>query len=297
MQQATAFLESGRRTPRRGQWVSLPVRRFLRHRMAMFGVCVLTALTLSAALAPELAPRDPLYIDILHRFSPPLHGGFPLGSDPLGRDILSRLLYAGRVSLSVGFFAMLVSVLVGTTVGVVSAYQRGLVDAALMRLVDAVFSFPNVFLLLLLAAFFPPSVVSITLIVGLTSWVGTARLVRGQVLTVLGTEFVDASRVVGASDARIMLRHILPNSLAPVVVAGTLTVADAILAESYVSYLGYGIQPPLASWGNMLNNAQSYFTTAPWLAVFPGIAIALAVTSINFIGDGLRDALDPRLRI
>jgi peptide/nickel transport system permease protein len=265
--------------------------------MAMFGVLTLTVLALSAAFAPEIATHGPLYIDIMHRFSPPLHNGFLLGSDPLGRDIFSRLLYAGRISLSIGFFAMLVSVLVGTTVGVLSAYQKGWVDAALMRLVDVVFSFPNVFLLLLIAAFLPPSTMSITLIVGLTSWVGTARLVRGQVLTVLGNEFVDASRVVGASDLRIVLRHILPNSLAPIVVAGTLTVADAILAESYVSYLGYGIQPPLASWGNMLNNAQSYLTTAPWLAVSPGFVIALAVTSINFIGDGLRDALDPRLQV
>ncbi len=269
----------------------------MRHRLAILGTIAVFLLIFSALFAPDLAPRDPLYIDLLNRFTPPFHHSFWLGTDPLGRDLLSRLIHAGRISLTVGVCAMLVSAVVGTAVGTLSAYAGGATDTVLMRFTDVAFSFPNIFLLLLLAAFIPPSVISITLIIGLTSWMGTARLVRGQVLTVLKQDFIEAARAGGATDIRIVVRHILPNSTAPIVVAATLNVADAILAESYVSFLGYGIQPPLASWGNMLNNAQSYFLSAPWLAIFPGLMITLAVTSINFIGDGLRDALDPRLKI
>jgi len=281
----------------RGRRVSPPLARFMRHRLAILGTAMVSLLLLSSFFAPDIAPRNPLYIDLMSRFAPPLHGPFVLGTDPLGRDLLSRLIYAGRISLTVGFAAMLLSAVVGTAVGTVAAYRGGAIDSIFMRFTDVAFSLPSIFLLLLLAAFIPPSVVSITLIIGLTSWMATARLVRGQILTVLKLDYVEAARAGGASDLRLILRHLLPNSTAPMVVAATLNVADAILAESYVSYLGYGIQPPLASWGNMLNNAQSYFVSAPWLAIFPGLMIALAVTSINFIGDGLRDALDPRLKI
>ncbi|TMI90113.1 MAG: ABC transporter permease [Bacillati bacterium ANGP1] len=281
----------------RARRMSPAVARFTRHRLAILGAAAVVVLLLTAIFAPDIAPRNPLYIDLVVRFTPPLHGAFVLGTDPLGRDLLSRLIYAGRISLTVGFSAMLVSAVVGTAVGTLAAYRGGAVDSVFMRVTDVGFSLPSIFLLLLLAAFIPPSVLSITLIIGLTSWMATARLVRGQILTVLKLDFIEAARAGGASDLRLVLRHLLPNSTAPVVVAATLNVADAILAESYVSFLGYGIQPPLASWGNMLNNAQSYFVSAPWLAVFPGLMITLAVTSINFIGDGLRDALDPRLKI
>ena len=281
----------------RGRQVSPAVARFTRHRLAILGSVAVVGLLLTAIFAPDIAPRNPLYIDLVVRFTPPLHGAFLLGTDPLGRDLLSRLIYAGRISLTVGFSAMLVSAVVGTAVGTLAAFRGGAVDSFFMRVTDVGFSLPSIFLLLLLAAFISPSVLSITLIIGLTSWMATARLVRGQILTVLKLDFIEAARAGGASDLRLVLRHLLPNSTAPVVVAATLNVADAILAESYVSFLGYGIQPPLASWGNMLNNAQSYFVSAPWLAVFPGLMITLAVTSINFIGDGLRDALDPRLKI
>ena len=281
----------------RGRQVSPAVARFTRHRLAILGSVAVVVLLLTAIFAPDIAPRNPLYIDLVVRFTPPLHGAFLLGTDPLGRDLLSRLIYAGRISLTVGFSAMLVSAVVGTAIGTLAAFRGGAVDSFFMRVTDVGFSLPSIFLLLLLAAFISPSVLSITLIIGLTSWMATARLVRGQILTVLKLDFIEAARAGGASDLRLVLRHLLPNSTAPVVVAATLNVADAILAESYVSFLGYGIQPPLASWGNMLNNAQSYFVSAPWLAVFPGLMITLAVTSINFIGDGLRDALDPRLKI
>jgi peptide/nickel transport system permease protein len=269
----------------------------MRHRLAVLGTFTVLVLILSALFAPVISVRSPLYISLLNRFTPPLHGTFWLGTDEVGRDLLTRLIYAGRISLTVGFAAMLVSAVIGTTVGTLAGFRGDALDGLFMRLTDVAFSFPSIFLLLLLAAFIPPSVVSITLIIGFTSWMATARLVRGQVLSLLQRDFVEAARAGGSTDLRIIVRHILPNSTAPIVVAATLNVADAILAESYVSFLGYGIQPPLASWGNMLNNAQSYFVSAPWLAIFPGAMITLAVTSINFIGDGLRDALDPRLKI
>ena len=281
----------------RGRRLAPALARFVRHRLAILGTVMVVFLILSAVFAPDIAPRNPLYIDLMNRFAPPLRGPFVLGTDPLGRDHLSRLIHAGRISLTVGFAAMLVSAVVGTAIGTMAAYRGGAIDRIFMRFTDVAFSLPSIFLLLLLAAFIPPSVLSITLIIGLTSWMATARLVRGQILTVLKLDYIEAARAGGASDLRLVLRHLLPNSTAPIVVAATLNVADAILAESYVSFLGYGIQPPLASWGNMLNNAQSYFVSAPWLAIFPGLMITLAVTGINFIGDGLRDALDPRLKI
>ena len=282
---------------RRARGRSPALARFLRHRLAVLGSVTVLLLILSAALAPAITLRNPLYISLVDRFTPPLHGMYWLGADEVGRDLLTRLIYAGRISLTVGFAAMIVSAVIGTIVGTSASFRGGTLDSLFMRLTDVAFSFPSIFLLLLLAAFIPPSVLSITLIIGFTSWMATARLVRGQVLSLLQRDFVEAARAGGSTDLRIIMRHILPNSTAPIVVAATLNVADAILAESYVSFLGYGIQPPLASWGNMLNNAQSYFVSAPWLAIFPGAMITLAVTSINFIGDGLRDALDPRLKI
>jgi peptide/nickel transport system permease protein len=268
--------------------------RFVRHRPAVASVLVILALVLGSAFAGHLAPRDPLWIDIGHKFAPPLARGHVLGADELGRDVLSRLLHAGRVSLTVGFAAMAVTVVVGAVLGSLAGYLRGAVDSVLLRLTDAMLSFPPIFLLLALAAFVRPSLLSMTLIIGVTSWMDVTRMVRGQVLALREQEFVTGARALGASAPRIMVRHLLPNTVGIIAVAGTLSVARAILLESYISFLGYGIQPPLASWGNMLNNAQSYFATAPWVAIVPGLAITLAVTSFNFLGDGLRDAFDPR---
>jgi peptide/nickel transport system permease protein len=274
----------------------LTTRRFLRPRLAVVGLVTVVLLLGSALFAPVLAPTDPLQISILEKFVSPLNEGYLLGTDELGRDLLSRLLYAGRISLVVGFAAMAVTVTVGTVVGLVAGYYGGKVDAILMRLTDALLCFPTVFLLLVLAAFVGASIVSITLIIGLTAWMELARILRNQTLALREREFVQAANALGASHRRIIVRHLLPNSLAPIMVAATLNVANAVLAESYISYLGYGIQPPDASWGNMLNNAQSYFGDAPWVALFPGLLITLTVTGFNFIGDGLRDALDPRTR-
>jgi len=268
--------------------------RFVRHRPAVVSVALIAALGLGAVFADRLSPRDPIYIDIGHKFARPLTRGHLLGGDELGRDVLSRLLHAGRVSLSVGLAAMAVTVLVGAAVGAVAGYWGGLVDVLLLRLTDAMLSFPPIFMLLALAAFVRPSLASMTVMIGVTSWMDVTRMVRSQILTLREREFVLGARALGAPASRILARHLLPNTVGIIAVAATLAVARAILLESYVSYLGYGIQPPLASWGNMLNNAQSYFATAPWVAICPGVMITVAVTSFNFLGDGLRDALDPR---
>ncbi len=272
-------------------------RRFRQHRLAMFGLAAIVLLFLAAVFAPAIAPYDPEQVNPIARHQPPLSAGHLLGTDEIGRDVLSRLLYAGRVSLVVGFAAMVVTVVVGSVVGLVSAYYGGKVDAVLMRLTDVFLSFPTIYLLLVLAAFVQPSVLSITLIVGATAWMEVARIVRAQFLALKQQDFVLAARALGATAPRIMGRELLPNGIGPIIVAATLQVANAILAESYISFLGYGIQPPQASWGIMLNNAQDYFTRAPWLAIFPGVAITLAVLAFNFIGDGLRDAFDPRQRV
>jgi peptide/nickel transport system permease protein len=269
-------------------------RRFFRHRLAVLGLVVIVALALSAAFAPWIAPYNPDDVDIANRYAPPLSLGHLLGSDDLGRDVLTRLMYAGQISLSVGVAAMAVTVIVGFAVGAFAAYLGGWVDVALMRLTDTMLCFPSVFLLLFVAAFVTPSLASISLMIGLTCWMELARVVYGQIRVLKSADFV--ARMVGAPVWRIILRQILPNVMAPILVAATLNTANAILLESYISFLGYGIQPPQASWGNMLTNAQSDFLVDPWLAVMPGLAITLAVTSFNFIGDGLRDALDPKMQ-
>jgi peptide/nickel transport system permease protein len=272
------------------------LRRFLRHRLAVAGLVLILLLAVSSALAPWLAPYDPEEIDIVNRYAMPLSEGHWLGTDDLGRDVLTRLLYAGQISLSVGIAAMLVTVVVGFAVGASAAYYGRWVDIVLMRLTDVMLCFPSVFLLLFVAAFVTPSLTSMALMIGLTCWMEIARIIYAQILSLKQADFIAAARMVGAPAWRIILRQILPNSMAPIFVAATLNTANAILLESYISFLGYGIQPPQASWGNMLTNAQSAFQVDPWLAILPGIAITLAVTSFNLIGDGLRDALDPRVR-
>ena len=272
------------------------LRRFLRHRLAVLGLLVIAALALASAGAGWLAPYDPDDIDIVNRYAVPLSAGHLLGTDDLGRDVLTRLMYAGQISLSVGVAAMLVTVLLGFAVGAAAAYNGGWVEVVLMRLTDIVLCFPSVFLLLFVAAFVTPSLTSMALMIGLTCWMEIARIIYAQILSLKQADFIAAARMVGAPAWRIIVRQILPNAMAPIFVAATLNTANAILLESYISFLGYGIQPPEASWGNMLTNAQSAFEVDPWLAILPGLAITLAVTSFNFMGDGLRDALDPKVR-
>ena len=280
--------------PEPAWWRNRVVRRFLGHRLAVMGLVMITLLSLACAFGPHLLPYDSLQIDLRARFAPPLTGDHYLGADPLGRDLAARLLMAGRISLLVGFFSMLLATLAGTLVGVVAGYMGGWINSVLMRTVDGFLSFPTLFLLLALAVALKPSPTMITVIIALTSWMTVARIVATEVASLKEREFVLAGRMLGLSRAHIMFREILPNVMGPIIVAATLTVARAILLEAYISFLGFGIQPPLPSWGNMLNGAQQYLDRAPWLAIIPGLAIAMAVTSFNFIGDGLRDALDVR---
>ncbi len=295
---ATATEADGGVAARHHGFIRMVLRRFLRHRLAVAGAVVVVLLCASALFANLLAPHDPTFLDTRHRFLAPFQDmGFLLGTDELGRDTLSRLLYGGRVSLAVGLVAMLTTIVSGLLIGLTAGYYGGWIDDLLMRFVDTMLCFPQVFLLLVVAAFVPPTLISISLIIGLTSWMEVARIVRGEMLYLKEQDFVQAARALGAGGARIMFRELLPNAIAPVLVAATLKVATAVLMESYISYLGYGIQPPLASWGNMLTNAQGYFDTVPYLAILPGALITLAVMSFNFLGDGLRDALDPRLKM
>ncbi|MCK1735507.1 ABC transporter permease [Bradyrhizobium sp. 138] len=275
-------------------WHSRAVYRFMRHHLALVGIAMITLLVLACTIGPYALPYDSLHIDLRARFAPPLSGHHYFGTDPLGRDLAARLLMAGRVSLLVGFSAMLLSTLIGTLVGVTAGYRGGWIGAALMRVVDGFLSYPSIFLVLALAATLRPSPVMITVIIAVTSWMETARIVEAEVRSLREREFVQAARMVGLSRRHIMFREVLPNAMGPIIVAASLAVARAILLEAYISFLGYGIQPPLPSWGNMLNGAQQYLASAPWLAIIPGAAITIAVTSFNFIGDGLRDALDVR---
>ncbi|TJW45792.1 MAG: ABC transporter permease, partial [Mesorhizobium sp.] len=239
-------------------WRSRTVRRFTSHHLALLGVAMITLLTLACVFGPHLLPYDSLYIDLRARFSPPLTGDHYLGTDPLGRDVAARLFMAGRTSLLVAFFAMLLSTMIGTLVGVIAGYRGGWIGAALMRTVDGFLSFPSIFLLLALAAALKPSPAMVTVIVAVTSWMEVARIVEAEVRSLREREFVLAGRMLGLSGAHIMFREILPNAVGPIIVAATLTVAHAILLEAYISFLGYGIQPPLPSWGNMLEGAQQY---------------------------------------
>jgi peptide/nickel transport system permease protein len=278
----------------------LLLRRFIRHRLAVLGLIMLLLITLSAIAAP-LYKHDPEAISLRSKLEPP-SWEHPMGTDDLGRDLLARVLYGGRISLAVGVFATGLALLVGTAVGALSGFYGGLIDNALMRLTDLFLSFPSLFVLILLGAMirdtplaaYRGGLATIVLVIAVLSWMVTARLVRATFLSLRELEYVEASRALGMSNWHIVVRHILPNAMGPIVVQGALLTAFAILTESGLSYLGFGIQPPTATWGNMLNDAQTYMTRYPWVAIFPGIMIFLTVISVNFVGDGLRDAFDPR---
>ena len=261
--------------------------------MAVAGLVALVLLVLSSAFAPLVTPYGPRQQDLFNTLAPP-SWTHPLGTDALGRDQLTRLLYGGRISLSVGLLSTAVAVVFGTAVGAIAGTFGRWVDRFLMRLIDLMLVFPPLILLILFASLFGTSYLTIVLVLGAVSWMTVGRLVRASFLELKPKDFVEASRALGSGDVRISIRHILPNSWGPVIVAATLNTAAAIITESTLSFLGLGIQPPLASWGNMLQNAQSEMMSAPWTAIFPGLLIFFTVLSINFVGDGLRDALDPR---
>ena len=268
-------------------------QRFQRHRAAVISLVVICILVLGAILADSITPYDAFDIDTNSvNLAPGMR--HLMGTDDLGRDEFTRVLRGGRVSLTVGVLAVVISVGFGTAVGSIAGFYGGRVDNLLMRATDVVISFPSLILMMIFAALLGKGIVSIALVIGLTSWMTVARLVRASFLSLKKQEFVMAAVSIGMSDTRIATRHILPNALGPIIVAATLGVAEAIVAESALSYLGLGIQVPIPSWGGMLNLAQNQVESAPWLSIFPGALIFVTVLSINFAGDGLRDALDPR---
>lgn len=268
--------------------------RLLQHRLATVGAIVLIILVGAALFAPWLAPHNP---EDVHPEAG-LHGPsweYPLGQDPLGRCILSRMLYGARVSLSVGFLAGVLSLGVGIVMGSAAGYFGGWVDLLVMRLAEVFMTVPQFLLVIAAVAIVGPSFTSVLVIIGLSSWTGYARVLRGEILGIKQKPFVEAARAYGASDLRILARHVLPNCLSPLIVMVTLNVASVILLESSLSFLGFGIQEPQASWGSILSQGRSFFQSAPHVATFPGLAIMMAVLAFNLLGDGLRDALDPKL--
>ena len=286
--------------------------RFRKHKLAMVGALVLLLMVVVAVFAPKLAPYDPNAIDNVHWQGNPLPpcfqdatqcGAHTLGSDENGRDLLSRLMFGARISLTVGVAAVVMELIIGTLLGAVAGYYGGWVDYVMMRITDVFLSIPLLPLLLTLTAIVAASSSKaslgfgvIVVIIGGLSWPGVARLVRASYLSLREREYTEAARALGNGDVRIMLRHLLPNAIAPIIVQATLDVANVIVLESTLSFLGFGIQPPTASWGNMLANAESNLEVAWWAAVFPGLCILVTVLAINYIGDGLRDALDPNMR-
>lgn len=270
-------------------------RAFRRNGLALVGGAVVAALAVVAVLAPLLAPWDPHRPDVRKILAPPSRE-HPLGTDQLGRDVLSRMLYGARVSLAVGFVSVGIATAVGLALGAAAGYHGGLIDGAIMRLVDLMLVFPRFFLLLAVLAFLRPSIWTIMVVIGLTGWMGVARLVRAEFLSLKEREFVLSSQAVGAGGFRVVWRHILPNAMAPVLVAMTLGIPAAILTESGLSFLGLGVQPPFATWGNILNEGKDTIEIAWWLSLYPGLAILVTVLAYNLLGEGIRDALDPRLR-
>lgn len=271
--------------------------RFIRNKLALIAAFVLIIIIFAAIFAPQLATHDPSKQVLRDRLAPPSLNNY-LGTDDLGRDIFSRLLYGARVSLLVGFLSVAGSLTIGTIYGAISGYYGGRVDNIMMRIVDVFIAFPSLFLLITVVTILEPSIFNIIVVFIIFGWTGSARLIRGEFLSLKKRDFVDAARVMGASDFRIIFRHILPNAIAPIIVAGSLGVAGTILGESALSFLGLGVQPPDASWGNMLQGAQNFtiMIEAWWYPLFPGLMIFITVLCLNFIGNGLRDALDPRMK-
>ena len=285
-------------------------RRFRRHKMALMGTIVLIFLFIYAFGGSVLASEKYANFNDTSISMQPPSIAHPFGTDAIGRDIMARTIYGGQISLIIGLFAVMIETFFGILVGALAGYYGGVLDSVLMRITEAMLNIPEIFLLIVMAKFFSGkipdleivgrtfsgSVIVIVVIIGATSWMYLARIVRAEFLSLKENDFVLAARATGTSNSEIIFRHILPNSIAPIVVTATLGVANAILAEAYISFLGLGVQPPTATWGNMLDGANNYLDTAPWLWFFPGLLILFTVLSINFLGDGLRDALDPRSR-
>lgn len=273
--------------------LKLLLKRVLSNRLALIGLFFILFILFIALFAPFISPYDPYKINVYKVLEPPSKEHL-FGTDELGRDVFSRILYGARVSLKVGFIAMGIAILTGTLLGTIAGYYGGIIDSIIMRIVDVMLSFPTLFLILAVVAVLEPSIYIIMVVIGLTGWMDVSRLVRAEVLSLKEREFVLAARAMGASSGRIIFKHILPNALYPVIVAATFSVGGAILIESGLSFLGLGIQPPEPSWGGILSVGKDYITVAWWMSLFPGIAIFLTVLSFNLLGEALRDALDPK---
>jgi len=276
------------------------LRRTFSAPTAVAGLVVLLAFIVMAVLAPWVSPHDPVTPNLLSRLSPPSWAGgdarFFLGSDHLGRDIFSRLIYGTRVALLVGFVGVVMAATIGISLGLAAGYFGGTVDNVIMRVVDTLIAIPNVILYLTVLGVFGPSFTVLVLVIGFINWTTFARVVRAEVLSVRHREFVEATRALGQRTLVVIVRHVLPNVIAPIIVVATLNVATVIILEASLSFLGLGVQPPTVTWGRMLADGRGYIATAWWLATFPGLFITLACLSLILIGDSLRDALDPRLR-
>jgi len=270
-------------------------RHFIKNRLGVGGLVIIVIVFFIAIFASFLSPYDYGKTDVSLKLKSPSFQHY-LGTDQLGRDVFSRMLYGSQISLSVGFVAVGISILIGILVGAMAGYKGGWVDSLLMRFVDIMLSFPSFFLILTVVAILRPNIYNVMIVIGITSWEGTARFVRAEFLSLRERDYVQAARALGVKDRRIIFRHILPNALAPVFVTASLGVASAILIEAGLSFLGFGVQPPAPSWGNILTEGRTYIFDAWWLTVFPGLAILITVLSFNLFGEGLRDAIDPRLR-
>ena len=280
--------------PARGPW-GIAYSRFRRSKLALFGVVVITLLTLATLFAGVIAPYGENEIDLFNITAQPSETHV-LGTDELGRDELSRLLFGGRISLFVGVGAALISTLIGILVGAVAGFYGGWIDTLLMRFVDLMLAFPAIFLLLILFAMYGSSVFSVVVFIGIFSWMWLARVIRGEFKSLKERDFVEAARAIGVPNLILIRRHLLPNVVAAIIVSTTLTIAYAMLSEAALSFLGFGVPPETPTWGNMLNTARPYYVTVPILAIAPGLTLTIAVLAISFVGDGLRDALDPRAR-
>lgn len=302
MSVSTIFESSRPRTLREESLLRFFWLRFRKHSMALVGTTIITIIIFAVVFAPLLTPYDAFKQDLRNRLQAPSTAHW-MGTDDLGRDLWTRILYGGRISLSVGLTAMAISILFGSLIGLISGYYGGWIDSILMRITEIFLSIPRLFVLIAMGMFLRSldlpslqagSFLPISIVIGALSWMGTARLVRASTLELRDREFVQASRALGAHDARTLLQHIFPNVASPIIVSATLGLAGAIISESGLSYLGFGVQLPTPTWGNMLSNTQNQMMTAPWTAIFPGLMIFIVVIAINYLGDGLRDALDPR---
>jgi peptide/nickel transport system permease protein len=290
----TAVVVPAETRPARGRF-RLFARQFARNRSGMIGLIIIVAIVLIALFAPLVAPSDPYEMNRIERLQGPTRA-HPMGTDDLGRDLFSRIVYGARISRTVGLVSVLIATILGTPTGIIAGYFGRWIDSVIMRIADVIFAFPAILLALAITAFLGPSLRNVTISLGIVYAPGFARIVRGPVLAAKHQEYVEASRVIGASTMRILLRHLLPNVLSPLLVTATVTFSFALLAEAALSFLGLGAQPPEASWGVMLSTGRRFMETVPSLAIFPGLAIMVTVLGSNLLGDGLRDVLDPQLR-